>query len=204
MLKSYRKPYPKPMTYACLLKSEFRDGQLSVTAVQPEHIEAIRRCRNAQMDVLRQSAPISPEEQTAYYAASIWPDMPRPQPSNILFAYIENDKFIGYGGLVHIAWEHHRAEVSFLLEPALAKSNDDYARYFSVFLRLMQRVAFDNLKLHRLFTETYATRAHHISVLESTGFLREGALKHHVWIHNQPVDSLIHGCARSPAMAEAE
>ncbi len=182
------------MTYACLSKPVVCDGQLSLTAVQPEHIEAIRRCRNAQMDVLRQSAPITSEDQMAYYAASIWPDMPRPRPKNILFAYLENGNFIGYGGLVHIAWEHRRAEVSFLLEPALAQVNDTYAYYFSTFLHLIQTVAFDDLQLHRLFTETYATRSHHISVLESCGFHREGTLKDHVRIQDQPVDSLIHGC----------
>ncbi len=145
------------MVYACLSKPMVRHGVLSLIAVQPEHIEAIRNCRNAQMDVLRQSAPITPDEQTAYYAANIWP-------------------------------------VSFLLEPHLAKANDVYALYFSTFLRLIQTVAFDDLELHRLFTETYATRAHHISILESTGFHLEGTLKDHVRIQDQPVDSVIHGC----------
>jgi RimJ/RimL family protein N-acetyltransferase len=182
------------MTYACLSKPVVRDGNLSLAAVQPDHIEAIRHCRNAQMDVLRQSAPITYDEQTAYYAAKIWPDMSSPRPGNILLAYLENGKFIGYGGLVHIAWEHRRAEVSFLLEPSLSQANDAYARYFSTFLHLIQAVAFDDLQLHRLFTETYATRAHHISVLESSGFRREGSLKDHVRIQDRPVDSLIHGC----------
>jgi RimJ/RimL family protein N-acetyltransferase len=182
------------MSYACLSKPALCDGNLSLTSVQPEHIEAIRLIRNAQMDVLRQSAPITSDEQAAYYAANIWPDMSRPQPKNMLFAYLENGRFVGYGGLVHIAWEHRRAEVSFLLEPQLAQTSEAYARYFSIFLHLVQTVAFDDLKLHRLFTETYATRAHHISVLESSGFLREGSLKDHVRIQGQPVDSLIHGC----------
>ena len=43
----------------------------------------------------------------------IWPDMPSLQPKNLLLAYMEDDNLIGYGGLVHIAWEHLRAEVSF-------------------------------------------------------------------------------------------
>jgi RimJ/RimL family protein N-acetyltransferase len=170
-------------------------------AVQPEHIEAIRLFRNAQMDVLRQSALISPEEQVAYYAASIWPEMGRPQPKNILFTYLERDELVGYGGLVHVAWEHRRAEVSFLLEPRLAGAEKTYARYFSAFLRLIQSVAFEDLKLHRLFTETYATRTDHISVLESSGFALEGRMRDHVRIQDEPVDSLIHGClgsGRSP------
>ena len=191
------------MTYACLSKSEFRDGQFSLSAVQPEHIDAIRLSRNAQMDVLRQSAVISVEEQRAYFDAAIWPDLPRKQPKNILLAYLENGRLVGYGGLVHVAWEHRRAEVSFLLEAELAKSEATYGRYFAAFLRLIQTVAFENLKLHRLFTETYATRGHHISILENSGFLREGVLRHHVLIQNSPVDSLIHGCLRPAPLPEA-
>lgn len=182
------------MTYACLPKPVIRGGDLSLMAVQPEHIEPIRLCRNAQMEVLRQSAPISSDEQVAYYAATIWPDMARPQPRNIIFTYLERDEFVGYGGLVHIAWQHRRAEVSFLLEPQLAGVERTYTRYFSAFLRLIQSVAFQDLKLHRLFTETYATRAHHISVLEASGFALEGRMRDHVRIQDEPVDSLIHGC----------
>lgn len=182
------------MNYACLSKPVVRDGPLFLTAVQPEHIEAIRRSRNAQMDVLRQSAPISAEEQAAYYAAQVWPEMARSQPRNILLAYLEGERLLGYGGLVHIAWEHRRAEVSFLLDPELAKIGETYGRYFTAFLRLIQSVGFDDLRLHRIFTETYATRAHHIAILESTGFRREGTMKDHVRIHGEPVDSLIHGC----------
>jgi RimJ/RimL family protein N-acetyltransferase len=187
------------MTYACLPNPRITEGALSLSAVQPEQIEAIRHCRNAQMDVLRQSAQITPEQQSAYYAANIWPQMPLQHPDTILMVYLEqdnlgNDKFLGYGGLVHIAWEHRRAEVSFLLDPALARSEADYARYFSTFLRLIQAMAFDDLTMERLFTETYATRQHHMSVLEATGFQREGILRNHVRINGQPVDSIIHGC----------
>jgi len=145
------------------------------------------------MDVLRQSSVITPEEQETYYHKYIWPDMRSSQPKNILLAYMENNNLIGYGGLVHIAWEHCRAEISFLLDPHLTTIRDDYFRYFSNFLCLMKILAFDDLCLKRLFTETYATREHHIQILEATGFRREGVLKHHAQIAGYPVDSVIHG-----------
>jgi RimJ/RimL family protein N-acetyltransferase len=183
--------------YQCMPKQTVGDGPLSVQAVQPHHIEQIRRWRNAQMGILRQSALIMPEDQEAYYREHVWPDMDSQQPRNILLAYLENGNLIGYGGLVHISWEHLRAEVSFLIEPRLVDVREDYVRYFSSFLRLMKILAFDDLGFERLFTETYAIRDHHISILENTGFRREGTLKHHVRIDNQAIDSVIHGCIRS-------
>ena len=37
------------------------------------------------------------------------------QPYQILFSFLKNNEFIGYGGLVHINWEEKKAEISFLL-----------------------------------------------------------------------------------------
>lgn len=162
--------------------------------VQPQHIEAIRQWRNAQLSILRQSVPISPGQQAAYYAARVWPAMKQMQPADILLACLEDERLIGYGGLVHIAWEHRRAEVSFLLDPELARESDAYARYFGTFLDLMKALAFEDLGLGRIFTETYAMRTHHISVLEANGFRLEGRLRNHVIVDDRPMDALIHGC----------
>lgn len=186
----------EPTSYACMPRPIVKLGSLWVEAVHPQHIEQIRQWRNAQMGILRQSTMITFEEQKIYYEKHIWPDMPSLQPKNLLLAYMEDDNLIGYGGLVHIAWEHLRAEVSFLLEPALANSKDKYARYFSVFLQLLKELAFKDIGLEKLFTETYAAREHHISILEATGFNREGLLKNHVIIDGCSVDSILHGCTK--------
>jgi len=174
-----------------------QEGNLSVEAVRPADIEPIRRWRNAQLKVLRQVAPISPGEQTAYYRKHVWPDLRSPNPGNILLTYLENGRRIGYGGLVHIAWDHRRAEVSFLLKTDLAGTLDECSRYFPIFLGLMKTLAFGDLRLNRLSTETYAIRERHIAALEKTGFRREGVLREHVWIDNRPVDSIMHGCLSS-------
>lgn len=183
--------------YACLPKQSFEDGDRSVRPVRPEDIEAIRRWRNAQIDVLRQARPITADEQEAYYAKHIWPAMAEARPSALLLGYLEKGRLIGYGGLVHIAWEHRRAEVSFLLDPTRTLDADGYRADFQRFLRLLKEVAFSALGFNRLFTETYSTRKHHIAVLEATNFRREGILRQHVVVAGTAVDSLIHGCLRS-------
>lgn len=169
-------------------------GDFAIEAVAPAHIEAIRCWRNAQMAVLRQSAPITPEQQVAYYAVEVWPEMAVAEPRNILVVFLEDGTAIGYGGLVHIAWAHQRAEVSFLLDPAVITSETAYARAFHAFLALIKRLAFEDLGLQRLVTETYDIRPGHIAVLEGAGFRREGVLRGHVRIDDRRVDCILHGC----------
>jgi RimJ/RimL family protein N-acetyltransferase len=192
-------PAMPSVAYACLPHPRVERDGFWVEAVQPCHIQAIRTWRNAQLEILRQPAPISPEQQEAYFAAQIWPTLATPQPENILLVFHEGERLIGYGGLVHIAWEHRRAEVSFLLDPQAASPAEAYARRFTAFLGLMKKLAFDELGFNRLFTETYAVRTEHIAVLEAAGFRREGVLRRHVRIDGRGIDSLIHGCLSDEA-----
>lgn len=185
--------------YQCLPHSRLEHGIYAIEAVQPEHIEAIRQWRNAQLDILRQAAPLTREQQDLYFASHIWPDMQQAQPAEVLVGYFCQESLIGYGGLVHIAWEHGRAEVSFLVDPALAADETGYRAHFSNFLALVKKLAFIDLRLRRLYTETYAIRACHIAALEQSGFRREGVMREHVWIGERPMDSIIHGCLETDA-----
>lgn len=178
-------------------------GSIRARAVEPSDIEPIRCWRNAQMDVLRQSAPISEAAQAAYFRDHVWPDKPRARPANILLAFERNGRLSGYGGLVHIAWDYRRAEVSFLLETALAHDPAVLSETFSTWLRLMQRLAFTDLGLHRLTTETYAMRTTHIALLEAAGFRREGRLRDHVRVNGHPMDALLHGRLATDPEADA-
>ena len=179
--------------YRCLPRRSVGTSALSVRSVQPQDIEPIREWRNAQLDVLRQSRPISPDEQVLYYAENVWPEMDKPQPANILLAIEEEGRLIGYGGLVHVSWEHRRAEISFLQPPGFADTPDRFRHYFGGFLRLMEEIAFGDLGFRRLHAETYAFRELHIAVFEEAGFRREGALRDHVLIDGKPVTSQLHG-----------
>jgi RimJ/RimL family protein N-acetyltransferase len=183
--------------YTCLHRQRFVAGSCALVPVAPEHIENIRLWRNAQLSVLRQMAPLSRTEQENYYATAIWPQMSDPAPANLLLAFLENDKHIGYGGLVHIAWPHRRAEVSFLLAPERAADPERCANDFSTFFGLLKAIAFDDLNLNRIFTETYAQRTQHIAILEKNGLRREGILRQHVIVDGKATDSILHGLLRS-------
>lgn len=178
----------------CLTTQEIRIGDYSITAVQPCHINLIRIWRNAQKGILRQTEDISPEQQERYYSLRVWPEMSKTMPANIIMSYFFGAEFIGYGGLVHIAWKHLRAEVSFLVAPERVKDLAVYMRDQMNFLSLMKMLAFDHLGFYRIFTETYDIRPQHISNIENSKFIREGVMRSHVRIDGRPVDSLIHGC----------
>lgn len=186
------------MRYSCMPNPVLELSPFAIEAVQPDHIEAIRRWRNSQMDVLRQSAPISPEGQVRYYEQHIWPTMGLPQPQNILVSYLEDGRHIGYGGLVHIDWVGRSAEVSFLLDPALTTDEAVYRRYHVSFLALVKMLAFDDLGMEHLTTETHAHRGAHIANLEAAGFRWKSVIPNKVLVTGVATDSIMHRCCREP------
>ncbi|HAA01362.1 MAG TPA: GNAT family protein [Flavobacteriales bacterium] len=183
--------------YSCWKESMVKIDDYSLRPVQDEDIESIRIWRNAQLDVLRQKEPITVEQQSMYFEKHIWPSMKLLQPSNILVSFFYKDNLIGYGGLVHISWQDLRAEMSFLLDPKYTIEEEKYSDLFSVYIALLKKMAFEQLGFHRLFTETFEIRSHHISVLEKNGFIREGLMKDHVIISGKYVNSIIHGSINS-------
>ena len=183
-------------TWNCLRQQRYEHNNYAIIPVQPAHIEVIRCWRNAQLDVLRQPAPISATQQEIYYATHIWPSMELEQPTNILMALLKDEDLIGYGGLVHVSWHDLRAELSFLIDDARAADPAQYKEDFTAFIYLARVMGFEDLDLHRIFTETYALRMNHINVLEGAGFQLEGVMRDHVRVGSGYVDSLIHSLLR--------
>jgi RimJ/RimL family protein N-acetyltransferase len=179
--------------YKCLEKQHYFNNDYSIAPLREADIFLIKKWRNEQMDILRQAQEISDIEQQQYYDNVIAKLFVQDQPQQLLFSFFCKNILIGYGGLVYIKWHDKRAEVSFLLDTEYVLSNDKYKVDFLNFLELMKQLSFKSLDLNRLFTETYDIRDHHISCLESSGFVLEGVLKEHVIIDTTPTDALIHG-----------
>lgn len=174
-----------------------RDGYRYV-ALRREDIEPLRRFRNEQLDVLRQREPISVADQERWFEEIVAPAQRDPRPSQVLVSILDSEgQFIGYGGLTNIDWQARRAEVSFLVDPTRAADQDVYRRDMSSFLGFLTNWAFSELGLNRLFSETYAFRAFHVSLLERAGFAVEGRLREHVMTSTGPGDSILHGLLAS-------
>ena len=164
--------------------------------IRRKDILQIKSWRNEQMNILRQKRKLTDLDQILYFKKVISKLYDADQPTQILFSYFHMKKLIGYGGLVHIAWADKRAEVSFLVETRRSKDSNTYKIDFSSYLTLLKQVAFDDLDLNRIYTETFDIRETHVSILEESGFKLEGVMKEHVLIDEKFVDSLIHAYLR--------
>jgi RimJ/RimL family protein N-acetyltransferase len=184
--------------YTCLDVDAIAQADRKLVPLRKIDLASVMQWRNAQLKVLRQRELLTPELQERYYQGVILPSYAEKKPRQILFSYLHMEELIGYGGLVHIAWEDRRAEVSFLVAPERAADSSIYSQDFSLYLSLIKQAAFQHLGFTRLFTETYDIRTEHVNILESSGFRLEGRLKAHVWIDGQPIDSLMHGCVNLP------
>lgn len=152
--------------------------------------DAIRQWRNEQIDVLRQQNPLSAAEQDNYFSNIVLPQLTQEQPEQILFAFLEDSQFVGYGGFVHIVWSDRRAEMSFLTDVYRSEQHifsQDWSEYLNLLIQLARRIGF-----HSLTTETYSIRPQLIEFLENFGFTQEGILRDHHCVNGEPVDSLAH------------
>ena len=162
MNKSIRK-------YKILDKQIFTNGKYQIVPIRDEDKYLIMQWRNEQMYHLRQNEILTKEQQEKYYKEVVDKLFEQNQPEQILFSYLHNDKCIGYGGLVHIDWNKKTAEVSFIMDTKLEK--DDFGKHWTVFLSLLEQVAFQELSLNKIFTYAYDLRPHLYKVLEKNGFV---------------------------------
>ena len=178
--------------YACLSSNRYTLGKYSITALRHDDIFSIMDWRNEQIAVLRQQNILRREEQEHYYLTTIEPTFSQQHPNQILFSIFHQDILIGYGGFVHINWRDSRAEISFLSATERTRNIANYHTDFSHFLSIIKPIAFKELQLNRLSTETFDIRPHVISILEENGFQQEGVLRKHNFIDGKYIDSLLH------------
>lgn len=190
------------MEYYCLSDHEYKSGDYKLIPIREEDILLIKKWRNEQLQILRQNEELSDDQQRMYYKNIIMPTFQQKYPNQILFSFLYQDVCIGYGGLVHISWHDSRAEVSFLLDSNRLFDKKIYSKDFKAFLKIIKTVAFKDLNLNRIYTETFDIRKHHINILVISGFRYEGRLRKHIMINNKFIDSLIHGCLKDDHVKE--
>jgi len=146
--------------------------------------------RNEQMYHLRQKVILTEEMQDAYFNNVIKSLYDQEEPSQIIFSFLKNDKCIGYGGLVHINWVDRNAEISFLIKTELDK--EGFTELWTIFLSLIENVAFKSLKLHKLFVYAFDLRPHLYTTLQQNIFFKDAILKEHCFYNNKFIDVVIH------------
>jgi RimJ/RimL family protein N-acetyltransferase len=183
--------------YKILKGKAFTHGHYSISSVLMEDAMSIMKWRNEQIDALRQKSPLTQEAQLSYFKNLVSKDFKNTKPDQILVSFFLDKTLIGYGGLVHCDWDYQRAEVSFLLDTVRTKHADQYAHEMEIFFNLIQNLSFRFLHLHKLTTESYSHRKHHVEIIESCGFVRDGILREHALVNGKWVDSIVCSCLKT-------
>jgi len=182
--------------YKCLKKEKYNFKNYSLLTLRKQDIQNIRNWRNEQIEVLRQKKQLTKKEQINYYEKVVKSNFNKKKPDLILFSFLLENDCIGYGGLTNIDWLEKKAEISFLLDTTRSQNETIYQKDFWIFLNIIFDLVFNELKLDKIFTETYDIRPFHVNILESIGFKLEGRLKQHVFVKEKYVDSILHSYLR--------
>lgn len=176
--------------YRILNKKVFRSGNYSLVPIRIADRFNIMKWRNEQIYHLRQSKPLTIKDQNFYFKNVISKLFEQDQPSQILFSYLEDNKCIGYGGLVHINWLDKNAEVSFIIDTHLEKT--EFHKHWGIFLDILHLIAFDELRLHKIYTYAFDLRPHLYDAIEAKGYSKEAVLKEHCFFKDTYIDVVIH------------
>lgn len=177
-------------SYICLKKQEQHLGNYSIVPIRYEDRFTIMKWRNEQIYHLRQTYPLTEEDQQRYFDNVVAKLYDNPKPDQILFSYMEKDICVGYGGLVHINWIDNNAEVSFIMDTRLEK--ECFTAHWSNYLTMLKEVAFNDLNLHKVYTYAFDLRPQLYDVLETNGFTWEATLKEHCVFNCEYKDVVIH------------
>lgn len=176
--------------YKCLKQQEYMFGDCCIVPLRYEDRFLIMKWRNEQIYHLRQTRPLTEDDQQRYFDNVVYKLYDNPNPDQILFTYLNRGICIGYGGLVHINWIDRNAEISFIMDTQLEKEH--FAEHWSNYLTMLKQVAFGDLGLHKIFTYAFDLRPHLYSVLETNGFVREATLIDHCVFEGEYKDVVIH------------
>jgi len=176
--------------YKSLSQQSFELGSLRLVPIREEDKYLIMEWRNEQMFHLRQNKKLSRADQERYFQAIVRPLFSQDKPNQILFSLLEEDRCIGYGGLVHMDWNKLEAEISFLMNTDL-----EFLRFEELwlsFLKMLNLVAFDELGLARIFTYAYDLRKNLYAPILENKFKLKRIIPNALREANRAYDVLIH------------
>lgn len=177
-------------TYKSLNRQVFRLGEYSLEPIRDQDKFDIMHWRNEQIYHLRQSAPLTRESQVFYFKNTINDLFKQENPEQLLFSFLQNDRCIGYGGLVHINWVDHHTEISFIMDTRLEA--DHFLENWSIYLGLIEQVAFKELRFHKLFVYAFDLRPHLYIALEENGYFLDARLRDHCLFNGEFKDVVIY------------
>ncbi len=180
----------KMNSYKVLKNQVFEDDEFKLVPIRFEDRMDIMQWRNEQIYHLRQDKPLSIEDQNNYFENVVGKLFEQDRPYQILFSFLKDNVCIGYGGLVHINWIDKNAEISFLMNTELEVNY--FETYWEKYLNILEKVAFNELRFHKIFTYAFDLRPKLYFVLEKCDFKKEAILSEHCIIDAVFFDVVIH------------
>tara|TARA_B100000886_G_scaffold268878_1_gene192954 strand:- start:138 stop:1658 length:1521 start_codon:yes stop_codon:yes gene_type:complete len=178
--------------YLVLKKYKYTKNNFYLTSIDSKYMEKIRNWRNDQIDILRQNKVINKKEQKNYFIKNIHKEKNVFRPKNILLCFFYKKILIGYGGIVHISWKNRCGEISFLLDTKIKENQKKFKTYFVNFKDILFDIAFKELKLNKLTTETFSHRNIFLEILNENGFKFEGYYKNQYNKNDKNIHSIKH------------
>ena len=176
--------------YKILKKNIIKKDNISIVPIRDKDRFLIMKWRNDQIYHLRQKEKLTKKNQDEYFEKIINNLFYLKKPDQILFSMLEENKCIGYGGIVHINWNDKNAELSFIMNSSLEKKH--FTKYWTYFLKLIERVSFDDLGFHKVYVFAFDLRPHLYDVLKKNDFFKDARLKNHCLINGIYKDVLIY------------
>ena len=176
--------------YKILEQNVFEKDKYKLVPIRHKDRYDIMKWRNEQLFHLRQSEPLTREKQDGYFTNVVAKLFDQGQPDQILFSFLKNDICIGYGGLVNINWIDKNAEISFIMNTSLELGQ--FTHIWRTYLELIEIIAFEQLKFHKVFTYAFDLRPHLYEVLEDNNYIKEATLTEHCLFEGKYVDVVIH------------
>jgi len=175
--------------YKCFSKQTYSINDYKIIPIRDQDKYEIMQWRNEQIYHLRQSKPLDKVSQDYYFKNIVSNLFKINNPDQILFSYLENNKCIGYGGLVHINWIDKNAEISFVMN---TKCENNFIENWCNFLCLIEKVGFTELQFHKLFTYAFDLRPKLYIALEKSNYTKEATLTQHMNFNKKFIDIIIH------------
>lgn len=179
-------------TYKILPELPLNFDDFSLIPIRLEDRHEIRRWRNDQISILRQSKPLTEKDQDIYFSEVVQKLFDQQYPPQILFSFLFKGELIGYGGLVHIDWVNLNAEISFLSATQRANDSELFVNDWIVYLKMISILADRYLNFIKIYTYAYDIRPNLYISLDRSGFMQEARLKKHALLENKMTDVLIH------------
>jgi hypothetical protein len=178
------------LKYKCLINQIFVDGEFRLVPIRFEDSLKIMQWRNEQIYHLRQNKPLTIEDQNYYFDNVVTKLFDQDKPNQILFSFLKGNVCFGYGGLVHINWIDKNAEISFIMNTEL--ENEYFSVNWIIYLGLIEKVAFNELGLNKIYVYIFDLRPHLYQTLSKAMYFEDARLNEHCFFQGKFIDVVIY------------